>query len=97
MPELRVVVSLSLVLAGFAACQKSSLQSGGPSGGINPLPDGGPGSSGAAGTSGALDGGFGGVAGPVGAAGSGGPPTSYPASQCVTTSSCSIRNRSSSG
>ena len=69
MSGVRAVVSLSLAFAGFAACQKSSLESGGPPGGINPLPDGGPGSSGAAGTTGAFDGGFGGIAGPVDPAG----------------------------
>ena len=61
MSGVRAVVSLTLALAGFAACQKGSLQPGGPSGGIKPFPDGGPGSTGAAGaggTTGAFDGGF---------------------------------------
>lgn len=92
MSGVRAVVALSLALAGFAACQKDSLQPGGPSGGIKPFPDGGPsgtdaaGSSGAGGTTGAFDGGFAGFGGSIGvggAIGGGGAPPDYGASVCV--------------
>ena len=92
MSGVRAVVSLSLAIAGFAACQKSSLQPGGPTGGINPFPDGGPGSSGAGGDHRRVRRRRS-AASPVSAVrrirrgiGGGGAPPDYGASACVTTS-----------
>jgi hypothetical protein len=89
MSGVRSVTLLTLALAGFAACQKNSLQGDVPAGGIKPLPDGGPSNTGAAGTTGVFDGGFAGFGfgGSVGAGGaSGGAPADYGASVCVLTS-----------
>jgi len=88
----RAVAMLSLALAGFAACQDSSLQPGGPGGpgSINAVPDGGPtggGGSSGNGTTGAFDGGLAGFGSSVGTGGAGGaPPADYGASACVMTS-----------
>jgi hypothetical protein len=85
MSVVRAATLLSLALAGFAACQKDSLQPGG-AGGIKPLPDGGPSGTGAGGTTGAFDGGFGGFVGVGGAGGGIGAIPDYGASPCVLTS-----------
>jgi len=84
---------MSLALAALAACQKDSLQPGGPSGGIKPFPDGGQTGAGASGgtgsTTGAFDGGFAGFGSSIGTGGAGGsvaPLPDYGASACVMTS-----------
>jgi len=72
MSGVRAVVSLSVALAGLAACQKSSLQGDPPPGGIQPAGGGGSSNTGTAGTTGAFagGGGFAGVAAPAGVGGS---------------------------